>query len=231
MIKLTIIILGICLFLSVSTGGVLAWTLAGLFKDKIGGCSLLCGGFLIGLLTLDIIPSAWSAYYPFGLLLGGLLGFFFILVLHSMCNHSHTSSLYLLAVAMFIHTIPLSVTIGSLLDDPALSLTMTTSTILHHLPEGFALATVALSTGNKWGSLTLCFIGLSICFASFIWIGQQAPLSFKIQSILMGVSISLIGCTSMKEFIGQYIRTVPLPAFLTYFGVGYLFSGLFHLWL
>lgn len=223
------VLLGIYLLCSTGIGGGIAWIVSKLFIQSKAGLALICGGFLVGLLTLDIIPAALDIYRPFGLLLGALLGFFFFEALHHLFHSTGSSvSVYMLAIAMLIHTIPLSMTIGNLLDDPALGVTIATSIILHHLPEGFALTTVVLSKGDKLWGLVLCFIGLSVCFTFFIWIGQHTHLTEKVQSVLMGVSVSLIACTSIKEFIGQYIRTIPLRPFLSYIGVGYLFSSLFH---
>ena len=207
----------------------MAWVVFRIFNHSAGKLALLCGGFILGLLLLDVIPTAFELYAPFGIILGMLLGYLLFEALHQLFHSSDTSaSIYMLAVAMLIHTIPISMTIGSLPDDSALSLTITTSVILHHLPEGFALTSLVLSKEDKIGGLVLCFIALSVCFTLFIWVGQYTYLTAKIQSMMLGVSTSLIACTSIKEFIGQHMRTVPLRAFFTYIGVGYLLSSVFH---
>lgn len=222
------IVLGIMLFVSISIGAIMAWIVARLFNHSNGRLALLCGGFLIGLLILDVIPSAVKLYAPFGIFLGVLLGYLFFGVLHRLFHRSNSSSVYILSTAMLIHTIPLSMAIGNLLGDPILSVPIATSTILHHLPEGFALASVVLAKGDKLRGLVLCFIGLSVCFTLFVWIGHHSHLNARAQSVLIGVSIGLIACTSIKEFILQYIRAVPLRAFLTSLIIGYLLSNVFH---
>lgn len=228
---LSAMILGGFLFMSVSVGGAFAWIVSKLFQQTTHGLSLLCGGFLIGLLALDIIPSAFKVYPPFGILLGVLIGYLLFHVLRNLTHptNAQTPSLYLLAIAMVLHTIPLSMTIGNLLGDSTLGITITTSTILHHLPEGFALTTALLSQGKQLWSLLLIFISLSMCFSIFIWIGHYANFTDKTQGILMGVSIGLIAMTSISEFILHNQRTMPMRSFLTYILMGYLLSYLFHL--
>ena len=224
------IILGGFLFISISAGGTFAWLFSKLFQQTTHGLSLLCGGFLIGLLILDITPSSLKVYPPFSILLGVLIGYLLFQVLHNLSHSSKSQapSLYLLTIALLLHTIPLSMTIGNVLGDATFGVMITTSTILHHLPEGFALTTALLAQGKKIWSLLLIFFSLSMCFSVFIWIGHHINLSDKEQGILMGVSIGLIAMTSIREFIVRHIRTVSIKSFLIYILMGYLLSYTFH---
>lgn len=226
-------ILGGFLFLSVSAGGGIAWFVSKIFHGSNEGLALLCGGFLVGLLTLDIIPSALKMYQLLEIVLGILIGYIFLVAMHNFLfsSKSRKPSVYLITLALFIHTIPLSLTIGNLLGNSTFNVSITTSTILHHAPEGFALTSAFLSQGKKLIWLFLCFVGLSICFSAFIWIGYHVNLNIKAQSVLLGISIGLIGVTSVKEFILINIRVVPVRLFLTFLLTGYLLSVLFHLWL
>lgn len=231
MIKLNALILGGFLFSSVSIGAGIAWIIAKVFHSFHEGLALLCGGFLIGLLAFEIIPSALSMYKSPGIFLGVVISYIFLLLVSKLLISSsqHKPSVYLLTMALFIHTIPLSLTIGSLLKEPTFAVSITTSTILHHIPEGFALASVFLSQGQKLIGLFLCFTGLSICFSAFIWIGHHVSLSIQAQSVLLGVSIGLIAITSVKEFILQNIYAVPKWVSFTCIMIGYLLSVIFHL--
>lgn len=222
--------LGGLLFLSINLGAGIAWLVAKLFHHSNEGLALLCGGFLVGLLVLDIIPSAFHMYKSPGIVLGIFIGFIFLLLVNILLFSSkqHNSSVYLLTIALFIHTIPLSLTIGNLLGDSSFVLTISTSTILHHIPEGFALTSIFLAQGQKIIGLFLSFIGLSVCFCLFIWIGHHISLSIKAQSILLGVSIGLIALTSVKEFIFHNIRKVSLKESAIFVLTGYLFSVVFH---
>ncbi|MFJ7731869.1 zinc transporter family protein [Lysinibacillus sp. NPDC097231] len=223
-------ILGGFLFFSVSIGGAIAWIFAKLFHHTTSGLSLLCGGFLVGLLVLDIIPSSFQIYKSLGLILGILIGYFIFQILDSLFHTSHTQnpSVSLLAIAMIIHTIPISLTVGNLLGNAALSITITASIILHHLPEGFALSTALLSQGERLWRLFLYFIAFSIFFIIFIWIGQYWSVTEKAQGVLMGISIGLIATTSISEFILHHIRNVTFKSFLLYISLGYLLSYVFH---
>ncbi|MBO0588596.1 zinc transporter family protein [Sporosarcina sp. E16_8] len=229
--KVSALLLGSFLFLSVSFGGGIAWLVSKLFHNSTAGLSLLCGGFLVGLLALDIIPSALKMYKSFGIILGIFIGYLFFLVLRNLAHPSagQNPSVYLLMLAILIHTIPLSMTIGSLMENSIVGITITASVILHHLPEGFALTTAFISQGIKPWKLLFCFFGLSICFSLFIWIGHYVNLSTKEQGVLMGISIGLIAATSISEFILHNIKVVSVSSFITYIVMGYLLSTLFHL--
>jgi len=229
--KVSAILLGSFLFLSVSFGGGIAWLVSKLFHNSTAGLSLLCGGFLVGLLALDIIPSALKMYKSLGIILGVFIGYLFFLVLRNLFHPSagQSPSVYLLMLAILIHTIPLSMTIGSLMESSIVGITITASVILHHLPEGFALTTAFLSQRKKPWKLFLGFLSLSLCFSLFIWIGHYVNLSTKEQGVLMGISIGLIAATSISEFILHNVKMVPIKSFITYIVMGYLLSTLFHL--
>lgn len=218
-------------FFSASIGGALAWVFSRLFQHTTHGLSLLCGGFLVGLLVVDVIPSSFQIYKSFGLLLGILLGYLMFEVLNSLFHTSHTQnpSVSLLAIAIIIHTIPMSLTVGQLLAQASLSIALTASIILHHLPEGFALSTALLSQGERLWRLFIYFIAFSIFFSVFIQIGQYWELSNKAQGVLMGVSIGLIATASISEFILHHIRSVSIKSLITFVLLGYLLSHAFHM--
>lgn len=229
MINLSALVLGGLLFLSVTIGAGIAWLLTKIFRHSSEGLALLCGGFLIGLLTLDIVPSALNSYKTPGIALGILIGYMFLLLVNKSLHSSIGTSVYLLTIALLIHTIPLSLTIGNLLDDSLLDHSITMSAILHHIPEGFALTSIFLSQGQKLIGLFLCFISLSICFSMFVWIGHHINLGMKVQSVLLGVSIGLIAVTSIKEFILHNIQIVSIRTSTTFVTMGFFISIMFHL--
>lgn len=223
-------IIGGFLFFSVSIGGTIAWVFSKLFQHTTQGLSLLCGGFLVGLLVLDIIPSSFQVYKSFGIILGILIGYLIFQLLSSLFHptNQQNPSVSLLAIAMVIHTVPISLAIGNLLGNSALSITMTASIILHHLPEGFALTTASLSQNGKLWKLFIYFIGFSMFFILFILVGQYWNLTIKAQGVLMGLSIGLIGTASISEFILHHVRAVTLKSFMTYILLGYFLSYMFH---
>ena len=143
-------------------------------------------------------------------------------------SKSRKHSAYLVTFALFIHTIPLSLTIGNLLGNSTLAISITTSTILHHVPEGFALTSALLSQGKKLMMLFLCFISLSICFSTFIWIGHHVNLNIRAEGVLLGTSVGLIAVTSVKEFILINLSVVSIRIFLTFFISGFLLSVILH---
>ncbi|WP_235473489.1 zinc transporter family protein [Lysinibacillus sp. FSL H8-0500] len=224
-------VLGGFLFFSVSIGGAIAWIFSKLFQHTTQGLSLLCGGFLVGLLILDIIPSSVHIYQPFGMILGIFIGYCIFQILDSLLHTSSTqhSSVSLLTLAMIIHTIPISLTVGNLLSNAALSISLTASIILHHVPEGFALSTALIAQGERLWKLFMYFFIFSIFFSVFIWFGQYWVLTNKAQGILMGISIGLIATASVSEFILHHLRAVSVKSFIIYLFLGYLLSYSFHI--
>ncbi|WP_264989835.1 zinc transporter family protein [Lysinibacillus piscis] len=221
-------IIGGFLLISISVGGMIAWIFSTLFHYTTHGLSLVCGGFLIGLLILDIIPSAFQLYELFALLLGCVIGYCLFHLLHSL-HHIQNTSVSLLTIAMILHTIPLSLTIGNLLGNAALTMPIIISLILHHIPEGFALSTALLSQGEKYWRLFCYFIIFSMFFSFFVWAGQYWSFTLKVQGILMGLSIGLIAITSLTELIMQPFRKTTAITALSSILFGFLMSYLFHL--
>lgn len=214
------------LFFSISIGSAIALLFSRLFQHTTQGLSLLSGSFLIGLLVFEIIPTSFRMYKPGSIILGLVLGYLFFQLLGGMLHAANqkNSSVYLLAAAIFIHTIPLSLAIGNLLVTSAFSVAIITSLILHHIPEGFALTTAFISQGEKIQNLFLCFIGLSTVFSFFVWVGFSIALSAEAQGLLMGFSISLIATTSISEFILQNIRALPKRLIWSFIVLGFLLS-------
>lgn len=229
-LQVSAMILGGFLFFSVSIGGAIAWIFSKLFQHTTQGLSLLCGGFLVGLLVLDIIPSSFQIYQSFGIILGIFIGYFIFQLLDTVFHASHAQnpSVSLLTLAMIIHTIPISLTVGNLLGNAALSISLTASIILHHVPEGFALSTALIAQGERLWRLFIYFFIFSIFFSIFIWFGQYWALPEKAQGILMGISIGLIATASISEFILHQLKYVSFKSFFMYLILGYMLSYIFH---
>lgn len=198
------VFMGILLFISLVSGGTIALLAYEMFHQKFNrALGLLCGLLLVGLLVFEIIPESLESYEKLSLLLGFIIGYFFysLTVLHSHNEKKHVSSMTPLIFGLFLHTIPLSLTLGSLLNNQMFPIAITTYTILHHIPEGFALTSLFLLRKKKLMSLLVCFLSLSVCSIFFMWIGKDIFIAPRIQGVLIGISICLIGLTSWKEFI------------------------------
>ncbi len=228
--SMSTLIVGGFIFFSISMGGAIALFFSRIFKHSMQGLSLICGGFLIGLLALDIVPASIQLYRPFSLIIGTFTGYLLFQLLHHFFHQSNPlqPSIHLLIIALCIHSIPISLTIGSLLGTSALSIVLTASIILHHLPEGFALTTALISQQKKIQTMLLYFISFSLFFTFFLWIGQFTNLTNKAEGVLMGMSIGLLASISISEFIGHNIRAFSWRSLSIYLLIGYLFSYVFH---
>ncbi|UZM98864.1 ZIP family metal transporter [Lysinibacillus sp. MHQ-1] len=95
------------------------------------------------------------------------ISFFQLLDTLFHASHAQNPSVSLLTLAMIIHTIPISLTVGNLLGNAALSISLTASIILHHVPEGFALSTALISQGERLWRLFYLFLYLLCLFSVF----------------------------------------------------------------
>lgn len=232
-IQLSALIVGGFIFCSISIGGAIALFFSKLFQHSMQGLSLICGGFLLGILAMDVVPASLQLYTTFSLIIGTFTGYIFFELLHHLFHQSnpHEPSINLLIIALCIHSIPLSLTIGNLLGSSAISIVLTASIILHHLPEGFAITTALISQQKKIQAIILYFISFSLFFTFFIWVGHFTNLTIKAEGVLMGLSIGLIAATSISEFIGHNIRTMAMYIVVIYVGIGFILSYFFHLML
>ena len=201
---MTVIFLGFILFFSLLIGCFAAYMVYGILHQrykKIFG--LLCGLLLIGLLVFEIVPEALESFEKLGLFLGFISSYclYSLIIPHQHAAKDDKGAISPLIIGLFLHTIPLSLTLGSLLHNDLFPLSITASTVIHHIPEGFALTTLFLLYKKNIIGLMICFLSLSICFISFIWIGEHLIVSSRIQGIFMGISIYLIATISLKEFI------------------------------
>ena len=203
---MTILYLGGLLLLSLFCGAVLAYLTYSMFQHKYEkGIGFICGLLLVGLLVFEIIPESLETFSKISLLLGIIIGCFFYSLSSSKHSHNqkihHSNSILPLMAALLLHTIPLSVTLGSLITHHPFPYAITSSIVIHHIPEGFALTTLFLLQHRKLISLLFSFFLLTLLFISFIWIGMSIFINLRIQGLLMGTSICLIGLTSIREFI------------------------------
>lgn len=230
-IRVSTIVVGGFIFFSISIGGAIALFFSKLFQHSMQGLSLICGGFLIGLLALDIVPASLQLYKPLSLIIGTFIGVVLFQLLHHLFHQSspHHSSTQLLMIALCIHSIPLSLTIGNILGSSALSIVLTASIILHHLPEGFAITTALISQRKTIQTMLFYFLSFSIFFTFIIWIGDYINLTAKAEGVLMGISIGLIAATSISEFIGHNIRAFAMRSVVIYIAIGFMLSYFFHM--
>ncbi|SFA80667.1 MULTISPECIES: hypothetical protein [unclassified Bacillus (in: firmicutes)] len=170
---------------------------------------ILCGGLLMGLFTFEILPKAFIHYQSVGIFTGISIGVFIMLsmewVLHKS-SHFHTLSqdaLYLLMVALIIHSFPTGIMFGMSLQKGALiNGGLLLAFIIHHVPEGMIIMSLVPMTKRKNRLFILLCSTLSIVIGLNIYMGLHISFdSMKWNTIMMGTTIGTLGYVTIYEML------------------------------
>ena len=101
-------------------GGAVGVATRQLIEEKMHRLYALCGGILLGLLSLEIIPETFSSYEMIGPILGIAIGILVMSLLDNYCHHpmihkraTSMANLPFLSFAIFIHNIPSGFALGT----------------------------------------------------------------------------------------------------------------------
>jgi zinc transporter, ZIP family len=188
-----------------------------LFKRNTMYLQILCGGLLLGLFALELLPEIFSQYQIIGIFTGSAIGilimFLLEVFLHHNSNHhsSHQNTMYLLLIALIIHNIPTGISFGmSLKSGELINYGLLMAFILHNVPEGMIImASIPLiKEKNKLFSI-FCFT-LSIVIGLNIFMGLNMRIdSIKWNTIMMGVTIGTMGYVTLYELIWKKSKNLP----------------------
>ena len=126
----------------------------------------------------------------------------------------HRIPLSLLTLAMIIHTIPISLTVGNLLGNAALSIFSQPPLFSTMFQRDLHYLLHSSLKVKGFGDFSFISSSSLFSFSIFIWFGQYWALPDKAQGILMGISIGLIATASISEFILHQLQKVSFKAFL-----------------
>ncbi|WP_251555080.1 ZIP family metal transporter [Neobacillus muris] len=178
---------------------------------------ILCGGLLTGLFVFELLPDTFSHFQTIGIFTGISAGIFIMIttevLLHnnSSIHRGNHETVYLLLVALIIHSIPTGVTFGmSLQLGQLMNYGLLTAFILHHIPEGMIIMG---SFPNIQGKNSLfifnCFI-LSIMIGINIFLGQNIRIdSLKWNTVLMGMTLGTMSYVTFYELLWKKSRNLP----------------------
>lgn len=192
-----------------------------------------CGGVLLGLLGLELVPDTFSEYSPIGPLLGIGIGFLFMVLVHNYF-HGHKfiekeqealQAFLFLSLAICIHNIPTGMAFGSVLaNNEELAFTFLLAIVFHHVPEGLSLMIPFLFTRSTFASymgtilLLSVVLGIGTLLGGFVQ-GESMPL----QGVVMGVAIGTLGYVAIYEMLLKAKKQIRLVSFLTFASVGTVF--------
>lgn len=210
-IKVSLLIMGLIYF-SVAIGGLTAKVISTGMRGNYHYLQLFCGGILVGLLSLEVIPDAFNTYNPKGITLGILWGLLFMIVLenafHRFTQHrQHITPIYLLLfVALVIHSIPTGVALGLTLHnkDHAHS-SLLVAILVHHLPEGMTLMIAVLIAQAKTKVFWFLCLLLSFVIAISSFIGLSIALSLNYYIQFLGIAIGTLSYVTFYEIIWKVL--------------------------
>lgn len=186
----------------------LVGTLSGTFGTLIGGILSLCtdkksskflssifelsAGLMLSVVFLDLLPNAVLKTDGFTVILGLLIGIFFMNITKSVVSCQKNSFLSMgkmLAIGIFLHNLPEGLAIGVALDaDFNLGISIAIAILIHDIPEGLAMSIPLKMGGMKsWKILVIATItGLATGIGGFIGVFLG-----KISENIIGLSLSI----------------------------------------
>ncbi|EOV9527252.1 zinc uptake transporter [Bacillus cytotoxicus] len=175
--------------------------------EKMHHLYALCGGILLWLLSIEIIPETFSNYKAVSPILGIVIG---ILLMSLFDHHYHHS---------IIHT-------KNQHNESAIPFLL--AVIIHHIPEGLALIIPFLFTKHTYISFLLVIFLLSMILGTgtifgIIMEGKAAHL----QGLVMGSAIGSLGYVTIHEMLGKAVKNLSPISFLFWSISGVLFITFF----
>lgn len=206
--------------LGISVGGGLAW-----FMNRIHGSVVflysLCGGLIIGLLLIEMIPKSIQLGGWVMLLLGTATGIILYLCIHRVINMIilvtatqqkvlllRTGVLLTISIAM--HNFPVGLALGAAYGTEignALLLTI----LLHNIPEGVIIFTPLFLAG--YGFFTWLVISavltVPVAIGSLLglFITAEVPLLF---AFMINLAISMIFMVAVREIVWEAMKKTSI---------------------
>ncbi|MDQ6596382.1 zinc transporter [Bacillus salipaludis] len=187
------------------------------FKRNTMSLQILCGGFLLGLFTFELLPEAFSRFNIIGILTGISIGIFIMILMEVLLHKNrflhkfHEDTMYLLFLALLIHSIPTGMTFGmSLHAGQAINYGLLLAFILHNIPEGMIIMASIPFTKDKNKLFIIFCIALSIMIGINIFMGLNMRMdSIKWNTVIMGISIGTIGYVAFYELLWKKSKNLP----------------------
>lgn len=202
--------------LGIGVGGGLAWIMKGFQRGFVFIYSL-CGGLIMGLLFLEMIPESielggW-AVLAFGVVTGLLL---FIYIHRFMdkitiITDSHQKDIFvrsgvLLTISIAIHNFPVGIALGPTIGTEIGSLMLTTL-VLHNIPEGIIIFTPLFLAGFGFFTWILFTTVIAIPIAIGSLLGQVFDIGTPfLLAFVINLAISVIFMVTVKEIFREAVK-------------------------
>ncbi|MFP5109048.1 ZIP family metal transporter [Neobacillus sp. C211] len=170
---------------------------------------ILCGGLLTGMFAFELLPEVFSHFQTIGIFIMITMEIF----LHnkSHLHQGNQETLYLLFIALIIHSITTGVTFGiSLQQGQLINYGLLAAFILHHIPEGMIVMSLIPITKMKNRFFTIFCSTLSIVIGMNIFMGLNMRLdSIKRNTVRMGMTIGTMGYVTFYELLWKKSKNLP----------------------
>ncbi|MDM5188699.1 ZIP family metal transporter [Bacillus sp. DX4.1] len=220
-------------------GGVVGLATKQLIEEKMYRLYALCGGILLGLLLLEIIPETFSSFEVIGPILGISLGALLMMLMDNYCHHpvihkkdqQAWQTFLFLSFAIFIHNMPSGFALGAAFashNESAIPFLL--AIIIHHIPEGLALMIPFLFTQHKSISFILTILLLSVILGVGTVFGiMMNGKAVHLQGLIMGSAIGSLGYVTIHEMLLKAKKRLSILPFLSWTLFGFLLITIFTL--
>jgi zinc transporter, ZIP family len=199
----------------------------------LGGCSIrimfsllnkntlylqiLCGGLLTGLFTFELLPEIFRHFQTIGIFTGISIGIFIMITMEVLLHNKNNlhyrkeNTLFLLLVALIIHSLPTGLSFGmSLLQGQQIDFGLLLTFFLHHIPEGMIIMSSITSTKRKNRLFTIFCSTLSLVIGVNIFIGLSMRVdSIKWSTVMMGMTLGTMGYVTFYELLWKKSKSLP----------------------
>ena len=176
---------------------------------------ILCGGLLAGMFAFELLPDAFSHFQSIGIFTGISIGVFIMITMEfflhnkSQLHHGNHDTLYLLLIALIIHSIPTGVSFGLSLQNLN-NLGLFATFVFHHIPEGMIIMSSIPSIKRKNSLFAFYCIILSIVIVTNIFIGKNIRMdSIKWNTVMMGMTLGTMGYVTFYELLWKKSKHLP----------------------
>ncbi|MGG1677809.1 ZIP family metal transporter [Neobacillus sp. NRS-1170] len=177
---------------------------------------IFCGGLLVGLFAFELLPDVFRDFQMIGIFTGISIGIFIMFMMEIFLHRNtfqtrHTDTIFLLLVALLIHSIPTGISFGmSLQPGQIMNYGLLIAFILHNVPEGMVImASMPLIKKKNKLFVTFCSM-LSIVIGLNILMGMNMRVdSIKWSTIIMGMTIGTIGYVTFYELLWKKSKYLP----------------------
>ncbi|WP_226659993.1 ZIP family metal transporter [Pseudalkalibacillus hwajinpoensis] len=195
------------------------------YEHRLEALYLICGGMLIGVITLELIPESIRTYSFWALMAGASLAVFLCVWTDQVIHVKYSDKSYLpviaFVLAMIFHNVPVGVALGMTLKD-GIGESLLLALFIHHLPEGVALYILMKMNRIHRFVLIITASVITIVLIVAAWFGAISDQSNLINGIFMGIAIGSLSYVAIHEMIGQVVGKVSKRELYLYTCLGIL---------